>query len=129
MEIRKYSQQDHDALFELLRSEGDDWVCYWGEAAASVYQKALTNSITYVAYEGNILCGYSRSLNDCDLYIYVCDLLVNRRWRGREIGRQLMEQVFLDYPNQTVYVMSDVDEYYQKLGYHKEGSVFEVFVK
>jgi GNAT superfamily N-acetyltransferase len=59
-------------------------------------------------------------------YIYVCDLLVTAKYRGRDIGRKLMEQLTTDYPNQTVFVMSDVDEYYQKLGYPIIGSILEV---
>ena len=78
------------------------------------------------SYEGNRLCAYVRSLDDCGFYIYVCDLLVRKSDRGKQIGRKLMERVVDDYPNQTVYVMSDVDAYYVKQGYHREGSVFEV---
>ncbi len=37
-----------------------------------------------------------------------------------------MECIYADYPGQVVYVMSDVDEYYKKLGYQRAGSVFEV---
>ncbi len=47
-------------------------------------------------------------------------------YRGRSLGRRLMERIYDDYPNQIVYVMSDVDEYYKKKGYRREGSVFEV---
>lgn len=37
-----------------------------------------------------------------------------------------MECICSDYPEHIVYVMSDVDGYYEKLGYKKEGSVYEV---
>jgi hypothetical protein len=37
-----------------------------------------------------------------------------------------MEQVCKEYPEQTVYVMSDVDPYYEKQGYQKEGTIFIV---
>jgi hypothetical protein len=37
-----------------------------------------------------------------------------------------MECIYEDYPEQIVYVMSDVDKYYDKLGYRCEGSIFEV---
>jgi hypothetical protein len=38
----------------------------------------------------------------------------------------LMETVCEDFSDQLVYVMSDVDTYYEKLGYQREGSIFEV---
>ncbi len=90
------------------------------------YKAALQNSITYVAYENDEICGYSRSLDDCGFYIYVCDLLVRKKYRGREIGRKLMECIYKDFPDRIVYVMSDADGYYVKLGYRREVSVFEV---
>jgi len=127
MEIRRYHRcDDEDKLIALLLGEGDDWSCYTAGSAAEKFKAALEASITYVAYEGETLCGYSRSFNDCGLYIYVCDLLVAPKHRGKEIGRKLMECIYGEFPNCTVYVMSDVDGYYTKLGYHREGSVFEV---
>ena len=127
MEIRPYNPlTDFDPLMDVIRSEGEEWSCYSSGPALEKYKASLEASITYVAYEGDRLCGYSRSLDDTGFYIYVCDLLVHKECRGRSIGRQLMECLMDDYPDQTVYVMSDVDEYYKKLGFPREGSVFEV---
>lgn len=58
------------------------------------YKSALENSVTYVAYEEGILCGFSRSVNDNGIYVYVCDLLVSSEFRGRDIGRMLMERIY-----------------------------------
>ena len=55
-------------------------------------------------------------------------LFVRKTHRGKQIGKTLMEQVFKDFPNQPIYVMSDVDPYYEKLGYRREGSIFGVKV-
>jgi GNAT superfamily N-acetyltransferase len=126
MDIRRYETKDETALMAMIRAEGDEWICYWGDDVAAAYRKALAESITYVAVEDGAIIGYSRSLPDHGFYVYVCDLLVAKPWRGRAIGRRLMEVVVRAHPGQTVYVMSDVDGYYRKLGYHREGSVFEV---
>ena len=58
------------------------------------------------------------------LCIYVCDLLVNQEYRGREIGRKLMECVKDAFPETKVYIMSGNDAYYSTLGYQKEGSIY-----
>jgi GNAT superfamily N-acetyltransferase len=59
--------------------------------------------------------------------VYIYDLLVDKLYRGKSYGKLLMEQVCKDNPNSTVYVMSDVDEYYAgKLGYKREGSILIV---
>jgi len=127
MIIRRYDKvTDAGSLMEMLISEGDEWSCYWATEHSDDYLSALDQSITYVASENEEICGFSRSLNDCGFYIYVCDLLVKPAYRGKNLGRALMECLYNDFPSQTVFVMSDVDEYYQKQAYRKEGSVFVV---
>ena len=126
MEIRKYKKEDENKVMEIIKKEGKEWECYSRVDVQDKYKKALKNSITYVAYKDDELCGYSRSLDDNGFFIYVCDLLVSPEFRGEDIGRELMECIYNDYPNVVVYVLSDVDEYYKKQGYTVEGTVFEV---
>ena len=123
IEIKKYAHsREYGALLDIIKSEGEEWKDYFGPK----YQVALQNSIVYVAYLDNKLCGYSRSADDSGLHIWVIDLLVDKKYRGNAIGGKLMERLLADFPNQDVYVMSDVDGYYKKLGYKKAGSIFKV---
>ncbi|MBO6516222.1 MAG: GNAT family N-acetyltransferase [Bacteroidia bacterium] len=123
IEIRKYdAKRDYDQLQVIIDSEGDEWKSYLGPA----YQNLLAKSITYVAVCDNKLCGYSRSLHDPGMYVWVIDLLVHSGYRGHSIGKKLMECLLTDFPDHDVYVLSDVDEYYQKIGYSKDGSLFKV---
>lgn len=121
--ILKYTPKYEDALMELIKKEGEDWEIYWGEEHASRYRKSFRKSITYLAMEGETICGYSRSLKD-ELFVYVCDLLVNEKYRGNGLGKRLMTCVQEEFPDCPVYVMSGNDEYYQKLGCKKEGSIY-----
>lgn len=127
MKIRAYNKdEDENKLMKMIEAEGKDWACYSVDSVSDKYRLALVNSITYVAYDGERICGYSRSIDDCGFYLYVCDLLVMPMYRGRKIGRKLMECIYTDYPNHIIYVMSDVDEYYKRQGYKREGSIYEV---
>lgn len=129
MIIKTYTKEDETFLFDLIKGEGSDWDCYSAPGSMDKYRNAIEKSITYVAYEGETLCGYVRAIDDFGLYIYIYDLLVSRQFRGQELGRKLMEQVCIDHPQRVVYVMSGVDGYYTKLGYSREGSIYEVKVK
>lgn len=125
MQIRKYNKLiDESKLMKMIEDE-EGWD-YASKTLAEKYKAALQTSITYVAFQDDEICGYSRSLDDFGEYIYVCDLLVKPAYRGKEIGRKLMECIYSDYPDQVVYVMSDVDGYYNKIGYKRIGSIFEV---
>jgi ribosomal protein S18 acetylase RimI-like enzyme len=126
MIIKKYDKVDESSLFDLLIDEGDEWSDYHGPQGRDQYVKALESSITFIAYDESVLCGYVRCREDDGFGVYVYDLLVRRTYRGRQIGKRLMEQVVMSYPSQPIYVMSDVDPYYEKLGYRREGSIFEV---
>ena len=129
MEIRQYIKADESLLFDLLVDEGDEWSCYHGPDSRDKYIKALESSITYIACDGLLVCGYVRCREDDGFGVYTYDLLVRKSYRGRQLGKTLMERVCQDFPSQTIYVMSDVDPYYEKLGYRREGSIFEVKAK
>lgn len=125
MDIRPYQPADAEALFALMRREGEDWADYF-EKRRDRYITALSRSIAYVAWAGDTAVGYVRCRDDDGFGIYVCDLLVDHTCRGRSYGRLLMERVCADYPEDEIYVMSDVDTYYEKQGYTREGSIFIV---
>ena len=126
MEIKKYCKTDESRLFEMLVEEGPDWSDYHDLNNRDQYIQARASSITYVAYDELRVCGYIRCREDDGFGVYVYDLLVRKADRGKQIGKKLLEWVCHQYPGQTVYVMSDVDAYYEKLGYRKEGSIFEI---
>ena len=124
--IRQYKRMDEDALFALIMREGGGWEGYCDAQNKPKYQKALAGSVTYLIFENDLLCGFARCRLDDELGIYVYDLLVDKGYRGKEYGRLLLEQVCSDYPDEEAYVMSDVDGYYNKLGYEKEGTIFAI---
>jgi len=126
MFIKKYTPEDEAKLFDLIENAGDEWKAYWQGAGKEKYRNAIVDSIVYVVYVGETLCGYARCRQDEPTGIYVIDLLVNPKFRGNEYGRLLMEKVVEDFPDTTVYVNSDVNPYYEKLGYKAIGTIFKV---
>lgn len=126
MNIVRYRNQDEAKLFALFIEEGSDWEAYYGDENRAHYIQALQSSITFVLFDEDTLVGYVRCREDDGFGLYVYDLLVRKAYRGHGYGRMLMEEVVRMYPNQTTYVMSDEDAYYEKLGYQRIGTIFEV---
>lgn len=123
--IRPYQEEDAEDLFKMMEKESD-WTDYCNGEEKKKYARALLTSITYLLFEKEKICGYVRCREDDGFGVYVYDLLVDADCRGKSYGRFLMEQACKDFPEQTVYVMSDVDPYYEKQGYQKEGTIFIV---
>ncbi len=124
LEIKRYNKIDDAVnLYKLIKNEGNEWIDYWG---SEKYKRALDNSIVYVAYDGDVLCGYVRCKDDDGFGIYIYDLLVDKSHRGNKYGFMLMQKICDTFPDNTVYVMSDVDLYYEKQGFKREGSIFIV---
>ena len=126
VKIKGYETKDEQSLFALISSD-EEWKDYCrDESAIKKYRTAVENCITYVLYENDTLCGFIRATDDFGFGIYINDLLVHKNFRGKSYGKSLIEQVCADFPG-TVYVLSDVDEYYRKQGYSEiEGSVVVV---
>lgn len=124
--IRLYQDEDEQDLFSLMEDEGPDWIEYFGKKNRTKYITALKASASYVLFEERVLCGYVRAREDDGFGVYVYDLLIGKNYRGKGYGKALMSHVKTQFPGQIAYVMSDVDEYYEKLGYHRIGSIFEI---
>lgn len=124
--ICSYAIEMENDLFNLIKSEGEDWSDYTSELGRNNYIRAIETSIVYVIYESNEIIAYIRCKEDNGFGIYGYDLLVRQDKRGNKLGQLLIEKVKNDYPEQSIYIMSDVDEYYIKCGYKKIGSIFEI---
>jgi ribosomal protein S18 acetylase RimI-like enzyme len=122
--ILKYQKEYEAELLVLLENE-PDWSSFLSDDAIGAFKEALLKDETYLSeYEGQI-CGYVRALVD-GFGIYVSELYVAPRCRGNCLGAALLGAVKKANPNQGVYVFSDEDRYYEKLGYKRVGSVYQL---
>ncbi len=125
MKISTYKPEHEEAVLAAIKKD-PDWDIFTNEGAIDSYRKSLRNSVTYVCHDNGELCGYIRAFLDDGLAVYISELYVLPAWRNRKIGRSLLKQMKMDFSSLTVYVLSDEDVYYEKMGYKKIGSVFEL---
>ena len=102
-----------------------DWNSFTCEGTIDVFKSALLSSQTYICKSQSGLCGYLRALVD-GFGIYVSELYVAPAFRNNGYGRELLKELKQDHPDQFVYVLSDEDLYYEKLGCKRVGSVFQL---
>ena len=125
MEILKYKPEHEEAVLAALKKD-PDWGIFTNDDAIGLYKRSLKESITYVSYSKSEFCGFIRAFLDKGFAIYISELYVTPKWRNQKIGLSLLDRVKLDFSNLTVYALSDENAYYEKIGYKKIGSVFEL---
>lgn len=125
MQIFRYKREHEDAVITAIKND-PGWDMFTNKKAIDNYKKSLCESVTYVCYENGAFGGYLRALLDKGFAIYISELFVVPEWRNRAIGRALIAKVKVDFRRLTVYALSDEDAYYEKLGYGKVGSVYEI---
>lgn len=125
MEIFRYRREHEDEVISAIK-EDPNWDIFTNEKAVDNYKKSLAESITYVCYENGAFGGYLRALPDDGFAVYISELFVVPEWRNRTVGRALIARVKMDFRHLTVFALSDEDAYYEKLGYRKAGSVYEI---
>jgi GNAT superfamily N-acetyltransferase len=74
------------AVMRLLRG------AYWSaNRPQDVAERSLRNSLTFGAYNGDELVGLTRVVTDYATFAWLCDVIVDERYRGRGIGKALVE--------------------------------------
>ncbi len=125
MEISKYKpEHEHDVVAAI--SKDPDWDMFTNDDTIDIYRESLKNGVTYVCYRNNEFCGYVRAILDDGFAVYISELYVIPKCRNHKIGQSLLARVNIDFSDLDVYALSDEDAYYQKKGYKKIGSVFEL---
>lgn len=125
MKIKKYTSEYQQQLFDLTKTEGEEWG-YWLPENQANFLEALEKSITFLVIEDGQVLGFIRTLND--FVIWIVDLLIHKEHRGKGYGKQLMTYVCEQFPSKEVYVSgaNDALPYYAQLGYEPEGVVYRV---
>lgn len=122
--ILRYDKRHESELLSLLKAE-PDWNSFTGADTLEIFRDALLNSETYICQSQGRICGYLRALVD-GFGIYVSELYVAPPCRNRGQGKELLNKIRQQHPNQDIYVLSDEDLYYEKLGCKRVGTVFQL---
>ncbi len=122
--IFRYDKTYESELIALLKKE-PEWNSFTHTGTVDVFKSALLSSQTYICKSQGEVCGYLRALVD-GFGVYVSELYVAPTFRNNGYGKELLKELTQDHLDQVVYVLSDEDLYYEKLGCKRVGSVFQL---
>lgn len=122
--IIRYDKPHESELIALLKSE-PDWNSFTGPDSINAFKNALLSSETYIYESQSKIYGYLRALVD-GFGIYVSELYIAPSYRKNGYGKELLRKIKQQHPDQDVYVFSDEDLYYEKLGCKRVGSIFQL---
>jgi GNAT superfamily N-acetyltransferase len=107
---------DPDRALTLLRTT------HWGSGMDTARLiRAIANSITFGVFHGEVLIGLGRIVTDRATYAYWTDVVIDRSYRGRGLGRWLSE-CMLAHPEvqqlrRVALLTRDARELYAGLGF------------
>lgn len=67
---------------------------YWAsERKEETIIKSIENSICYGVYEGDKLVGFGRVVTDHATVFWICDIIIDENYRGKNLGKKIMEKI------------------------------------
>ena len=116
IQIREYNEQDFPAINQLNAEE--QWTNLVAENKRT--KEAWNHSdIAFVAEAEGEVIGYIRGLTDYHITLYICELLIGKRYLGLGIGQRLLKFVHELYPSTRIEMLasSTSQSFYNQFGY------------
>ena len=86
--IRQFNERDFPLIKNLYEQEG--WMPFINREHDAL-QAWKNSTITLVALDGNNVVGLVRALSDGKITTYIAEIIVNINYRGKGIGKALLE--------------------------------------
>jgi N-acetylglutamate synthase-like GNAT family acetyltransferase len=86
-------------------------------------KRSLEHSIPFGVYEGRRQVGFARVITDCATFAYLADVFIDEEYRGKGLGKWLVETI-ASHPSlqglrRFVLVTRDAQELYRKFGFEE----------
>lgn len=115
--IREYDDRDFHLIQALNKREG------WTNLAVNSERTKIAwehSNVAIVAEtENDEIAGFIRGLTDTAISIYICELLIDKKFRGLGLGETLLCYVQQLYPNARIDLLATRTSrsFYEKLGF------------
>ena len=107
---------DFDVICDFLKR------AYWAQGRPrEAVERAFAHSLPFGLYEGSRQIGMARVLSDGAVFAYLMDVFIHEEYRGRGLGKWLVETVLAhpDVKNVRRWMLatSDAHELYARFGF------------
>ena len=93
-EYQSYKISDQTSLLQIDRIHEMLQKSYWAQARSKeTIAQSILHSICFGAYCEGVQVGFARCVTDYATIFWLCDVIVDEAYRGRGIGKALMEAV------------------------------------
>jgi GNAT superfamily N-acetyltransferase len=77
-------------IYEMLKNES-----YWAPSRSyGKVEKSIENSLCFGLYHKDKQIGFARVVTDYITTFYLCDVIITEEYRGKGLGKMLMDAVF-----------------------------------
>ncbi len=96
MELKKdkYSISDDPGRLDI------DAICdflsraYWADKRSrSTIERSIKHSLNFGVYDGEKQIGFARVVTDYAVFAYLCDVVIHEDYRGKSLGKWVMESI------------------------------------
>jgi len=115
--MRLYEEKDFDKIQDLNKEEG--WTNLV-ENHLNTKEAWKNSNVSYVVEtEGQEVVGYIRGFTDTCISLFICELLIDKKYRGLGLGKELLSYVHNIYPNTRVELLANSSSrsFYEGLGF------------
>ena len=120
MIIRPASTNDFQAIYALYQTE--KWMSFTEEKVTSLFSTNLSHYV--VVEENQKILGFARYLTDEVMTTFLAEIIIDKAYRGKGLGQQLIEEIHKKYPLTRIELISEVDGFYQTVGFKPVGTGF-----
>jgi len=67
---------------------------YWAEnRSIDIIKKSIENSLCFGIYKNDLLIGFARCVTDYSVMYWLCDVIIDEKYRGQGLGKALMKAI------------------------------------
>lgn len=121
--FREAHEQDVRSLYDLIVKEE------WNSFTKEILIQLINQKSIIVVEINNEIIGYTRFLTDEFITLYICELLIDEKWRRKKVGSKLLNYVHSFYPSTRIECISEEDQFYIKENFRQIGTGFRKSIK